>query len=538
MQAQRETKVNTTDSRTMQRRAELGGLLAGLTGGLAATALLTGGVLTGGMPVVALALWERALRVMPMEVFGFLIVRLKFLAKPLAFWGMLGSVVIALGVVGYVLARWRALRSCPVAGGAAAWVLAFVPLTALTVGPASEFLQARLEAEGVLLAPAAITLQILGALAAYALVFALVYAGGRWLLTRRRVVRPSNGGDMTRRELLRRSLLLAGGVAAGSTLARMIQTASGRAIALAASVLAKITGLPPDVTPTKEFYVVSKNPFGLDPVLDAAKWSLDISGLVSRPRRLSYEDVKALPAVERFHTLECISNEIGGDLIGNARWKGVRLAELLTRAGGVGPRTVKVAFRCADGYTESIPVKDAMNPNTLVAYEMNGAPLTPKHGFPVRLLVPGYFGMKNPKWITRIEPVDHDFQGYWERSGWTDDAVVLTMSKFTTPSPRVAARVGQEIGVGGVAYAGSRGIRAVQFSPDNGTSWLPAEVKPALGKYTWVLWGRLWKPAAPGDVTLVVRAQDGTGQWQTATETGTLPNGATGYHRVRLRVRP
>jgi len=143
MQAQRETKVNTTDSRTMQRRAELGGLLAGLTGGLAATALLTGGVLTGGMPVVALALWERALRVMPMEVFGFLIVRLKFLAKPLAFWGMLGSVVIALGVVGYVLARWRALRSRPVAGGAAAWVLAFVPLTALTVGPASEFLQAR-----------------------------------------------------------------------------------------------------------------------------------------------------------------------------------------------------------------------------------------------------------------------------------------------------------------------------------------------------------------------------------------------------------
>lgn len=522
----------------MTTRPGFDGFIAGLAGGIAVAALLLGGVLTRGMPVIALALWERALRVMPMDVFGFLIVRLKFLAKPLAFWGMLATLVVALGVAGYLLARWRALRGRFAVQAIGAWVLACVPLTILAAGPATTFLQARLEAEGVQMTSAAITVQILVALAGYALVFALIFAIGRRLWASRAGTRPSNPGGITRRELLHRSVVLAGGMLAGSTLARLAQTAAGRTVAFAQGVFAKITGLPPEVTPTKDFYIVSKNPFGFDPVLDAAKWSLDIGGLVTRPRRLSYQDVKALPAVERAHTLECISNEIGGDLIGNARWRGVRLRDLLGAAGGTAPKTVKVSFRCADGYTESIPLKDALNPDTLVVYEMNGEPLTSKHGFPVRLLVPGYFGMKNPKWITRIEPVDYNFQGYWERSGWTDDAVVLTMSKFTTPSPRLAARVGQEIGVGGVAYAGSRGIKAVQFSPDNGVSWIPAELKPALGEYTWRLWGALWQPSAVGDYTLRVRAQDGSGQWQTAAETGTLPSGATGYHRIRVRVRP
>ncbi|MGH2349512.1 MAG: molybdopterin-dependent oxidoreductase [bacterium] len=525
------------DARRDNRRwAGLAGFIAGAVGGVGAAAMMNAGTLTGGMPVVALALWERALRVMPMAVFGFLIVRLKFLAKPLAFWGMLAALVIGLGVLGLLLERWPVTRGRPVRSILAAFLLSWIPLTALTLGPASMFLQARLEAEGVTPTASGIAIQVLVALAIYALVFsAVVAAGVRVLRSRDPAGRPSDGGaGITRRAFLHRSVVLVGGVLAGSTLVRVAAAAGRPLVAVAQSIFAKIKGLPPEVTPTKDFYIVSKNPFGFDPVLDAAKWSLDIGGLVGKPRRLAYQDVKALPAVERYHTLECISNEIGGDLIGNARWKGARLRDLLALAGGVGPKTTKVAFRCADGYTESIPLRDALDPDTLLAYEMNAEPLTPKHGFPVRLLVPGYFGMKNPKWIIRIEPVDYNFLGYWERSGWTDDAVVQTMSKFTT---RVAgARVGEEIGIGGVAYAGKRGIGGVEFSPDNARTWLPAGVKPALGPQTWELWGALWKPPAAGDYTLAVRARDGTGRWQTAAETATLPSGATGYHRLRIRV--
>jgi DMSO/TMAO reductase YedYZ molybdopterin-dependent catalytic subunit len=518
-----------------RRRAALVGFVAAAAGGVATAAMMTAGLLTQGVPVVALALWERALRVMPMEVFGFLIVRLKFLAKPLAFWGMLASLVIGLGVLGLLLERWPATRGRPARSALAAFLLSWIPLAALTIGPASMFLQARLEAEGAAPTAAGAAGQVLLALAFYALAFSVIFTVGRRLLQPRAPATPSNsGGGMTRRQLLHRSIVLAGGVLAGSTLARVVTTAARPAVVLAQSVFQKIKGLPPEVTPTKDFYIVSKNPFGFDPGLDAAKWSLDIGGLVGKPRRLAYQDVKALPAVERYHTLECISNEIGGDLIGNARWKGARLRDLLALAGGVGPKTTKVAFRCADGYTESIPLQDALHPDTLVVYEMNAEPLTPKHGFPVRLLVPGYFGMKNPKWITRIEPVDYNFLGYWERSGWTDDAVVQTMAKFTTRA--AGARAGEDVGIGGVAYAGKRGIRAVEFSPDNARTWLPAEVKPALGPHTWVLWGALWKPAAAGDYTLAVRARDGTGRWQTAAVTATLPSGATGYHRVRVRV--
>jgi DMSO/TMAO reductase YedYZ molybdopterin-dependent catalytic subunit len=280
--------------------------------------------------------------------------------------------------------------------------------------------------------------------------------------------------------------------------------------------------------------VVSKNPPGFDPALNGDTWVLQIDGLVARPSKLSLPQLRALPAVEQLQTLECISNEVGGDLISNAKWKGVRVRDLLARAGGVGANAVKVAFHCADGYTEAIPVVDAMMPTTLLAYEMNGEPLPAPHGFPARLLVPGLFGMKNPKWIRRIEVVDYDFQGYWERSGWSDEAVVKTMSRITTLERTHPLR---EIPVGGVAYAGDRRIKEVEYSVDAGKTWQKAEVKPALGPFTWVLWAAVWAPAGPGEYTVKVRAKDGNGVLQTAKEARTLPDGASGYHTLRVRVR-
>jgi len=343
---------------------------------------------------------------------------------------------------------------------------------------------------------------------------------------------PEEGGDgVTRRELLRRSALIAAGTLMGSELARWA-LAGGRAeIAFAQGVT--VQGLPPDVTPNDQFYVVSKNPPGFDPVIDARKWRLEVAGR-SGPLRLSYSELRALPAVERFHTLQCISNEVGGNLISNAKWRGVPLRTVVEMA-GADVTTRKMAFRCADGYTESILTTDALRPDTLLVYEMNGEPLAPKHGFPVRLLVGGLYGMKNPKWITRIEPVDH-FLGYWEQRGWTDEAVVKTMSKFTTPAPGATVRAGRPVQLGGVAYSGSRGIRAVEYSTDDGRAWQPAEIRPARGSHTWVVWSAAWNPAGPGRYLLRVRAQDGSGQWQAAEETPTLPDGASGLHRVRVQV--
>lgn len=343
-------------------------------------------------------------------------------------------------------------------------------------------------------------------------------------------------GSMTRRTFLVRCSALAGGELAGSTLTQWLTMMGRETVAFAQGIFDRVKGLPPEITPTNQFYTVSKNPPGLDPVVDGRKWRLEIRGLVRTPMTFTYDQIRAMPSVSRPHTLECISNEVGGDLISNAVWRGVRLRDLLERAGGLGPKSVKIAFRSADGYTESIPVADAINPDTILAYEMNGQTLPPKHGFPVRLLVPGLFGMKNPKWITKIEAVDHDFQGYWERSGWSDKAVVKAMSKFPPPVLGLSPRMGEEVGLGGVAYAGDRGIKMVEVSTDDGKTWQPAQVKPALGRYTWVLWAALWKPTAPGEYTLRVRARDGSDVLQTSQETPTLPDGASGYHRIRLRV--
>ena len=521
-------------------RGSIRGLVAGGIAGIVAVALMVRGDFTGGLPVVALSLWERATRIMPMEVFGFFIVRLKFAAKPLGFWGMLATLVVLWAVLGFVLASQPRLRHRPVASALFAFVLSFLPLALLATGPATGYLGARLEAEGLNPSTWPLTQQIILAIAGYASVFALIF-GALTLWNRPPsfdTAEHSREGGISRRKFLRRSLALLVGTLTGSALVESVMAAGRKTVAVAQTLFERAKGLPPEITPNLDFYIVSKNPPGFDPVVDGQKWRLEIRGLVDKPIRLSYDEIRAMPSVSRPHTLECISNEVGGDLISNAVWRGVRLRDLLAKAGGVGAKATEIAFRCADGYTESIPIMDALNPDTLLVYEMNGVRLPAKHGFPVRLLVPGRFGMKNPKWITKIEAVDYDFQGYWERSGWSKPAIVKTMSKFTSPSgSHMMPQVNNQVELGGVAYAGDRGIKSVEFSTDDGKTWQPAQVKPPLGKYTWLLWAALWKPTAPGEYTLRVRARDGADQLQTAQETPTLPDGASGYHRIRLRVR-
>jgi DMSO/TMAO reductase YedYZ molybdopterin-dependent catalytic subunit len=286
-----------------------------------------------------------------------------------------------------------------------------------------------------------------------------------------------------------------------------------------------------EVLASDDFYTVSKNL--IDPGVDMASWSLKIDGLVERPGTFTYADLTSLPSYSDYYTLQCISNGVGGDLWGNAHWKGVRLVELLSRV-GLKPGIRKVVFHADDGYTDSIVLDAALRPDTLLAYEMNGAPLAKEHGYPARLLVPGIYGMKNVKWITRIELVDHDFKGYWMLRGWSDAAPYNTATRIDVPANRAQVDPG-EVALGGVTFAGFRGIQRVEVSLDDGRSWEEALLKPALSQNAWSLWA-FKKTLTPGTYSVKVRAVDGNGDVQTDREQDSLPDGATGYHAILLRV--
>ncbi|MGH7776934.1 MAG: molybdopterin-dependent oxidoreductase [Candidatus Dormibacterales bacterium] len=285
------------------------------------------------------------------------------------------------------------------------------------------------------------------------------------------------------------------------------------------------------ITPTPDFYVVSKNLLG-DPVVAASAWRLRVDG--EQPFSLSYAELASEPHVEQEQTLECISNLVGGSLISNGVWRGVPLAGLLERA-GVSTGAVEVVFTCVDGYTESLPVDVAMAPSTLVADRLNGAPLPTRHGFPARVLVPGRYGMKNPKWVSRITPSATKYRGYFERQGWNKEALVLTTSRIDYPAAQANLLGGELVPMRGVAYAGDRGISRVEVSLDGGATWRAAMLRPALAAHAWALWIFPWTPQA-GSYHLVVRAYDGLGTLQVPSAAGSFPNGAEGYHRVAITV--
>jgi DMSO/TMAO reductase YedYZ molybdopterin-dependent catalytic subunit len=239
--------------------------------------------------------------------------------------------------------------------------------------------------------------------------------------------------------------------------------------------------------------------------------------------------------VSQVTTLICISNQVGGPLISNARWTGVRLRDLLERA-RLKPGVKDIALFAADGYSDSISLEKALEPTTLVAYGMNDELLPDSHGAPARLIVPGIYGMKNVKWLTGIEPVDEDFKGFWERRGWSDIAIIKTMSRIDVPDSRLV--VPGRNAIGGIAFAGDRGVSEVEWSVDDPDSsgWKRAVVKPALSPFSWVLWADEWNPRGSGLMRLRVRAIDGAGAVQTIDIAEPFPDGASGYHEVQVRA--
>ncbi|HLH24186.1 MAG TPA: molybdopterin-dependent oxidoreductase [Chloroflexota bacterium] len=496
------------------------GFLAGL--GAGALAVLTMFLLWLALdsPSLAELLADRLTFVVPLPLFDALLALLGSVAKRLLFASVVGGLVGLGGLAGAMAARRHLGLRDGLLWLAGLWAAtAWLGLATLGAGPFGS--ATRQGAVG-----ATLTLAMLFA------VYGAAFSG----LTR--LVRPLPSGpeaDPRRRRLLRLAgiggvFALAAGVGVWEIVAGLSR---GATQALSAAVPRGLSRMPAEVTPVGTFYTVSKN-FFADPTVDVEGWRLEIGGQVDHPFALGYDELRALPAVEDYRTLMCISNEVGGDLIGNAQWRGVRLRDLLARA-GPSAAAFKVVFTCADDYRDSIRFEKAMQPETIVVYEMNGEPLTPKHGYPARLLVPGIYGMKNVKWVRRIEVLDHDFKGFWQQRGWSDDAIVKTMSRIDTLAALTTTNL-EPLLIGGVAFAGDRGIALVEYSVDGGQSWQPARLKQPLGPLTWVLWTAEWTPPAPGEYTVKVRATDGTGVTQSAIAADPLPDGAAGLHTVSVRA--
>lgn len=287
------------------------------------------------------------------------------------------------------------------------------------------------------------------------------------------------------------------------------------------------------ITPNERFYVVTKNI--IDPQINPELWRLEITGLVERQRNYSFQELTSLPSISQEITLMCISNQVGGGLMSNALWKGVPLRHLIDDAG---PRTnvTEVVLRAVDGYDDTIPLAKALEPTTLIVYEMNGSQLPFVHGYPVRVIVPGLFGEKSVKWVTRIELVAHDAKGFYEKQGWGPDFTIPTHSRFDGPDLSKSISLGAIVPLKGVAFAGNRGVSRVEVSFDDGNQWQEARINTPGTRLTWAMWNYEWRPEKQGDYKLAVRAVDGDGALQIKEERWTAPHGATGYHKVTARV--
>jgi DMSO/TMAO reductase YedYZ molybdopterin-dependent catalytic subunit len=290
------------------------------------------------------------------------------------------------------------------------------------------------------------------------------------------------------------------------------------------------------ITPNDQFYCVTKNV--VDPQINPTLWRLEVTGLVKNRQTYRLDRLKALPAVTQETTLMCISNGLDAGLMSNAVWKGVPLSTLLAAATPLAA-AAKVRLHGVDNYTDTFPLEKAMDPTTLVVYEMNGEPLPQRHGFPARVIVPGYFGEKHVKWITRIELAGADAKGFYETQGWGPDFIVPTRSRFDQPDHESVfdlAAAGKGIPVSGVAFGGDRGITRVEVSLDDGENWQEAKLDYPGTKLTWALWSYDWHPATADDYTLVVRATDGEGELQEWDEERPFKSGTTGFHKIVAHI--
>lgn len=297
-----------------------------------------------------------------------------------------------------------------------------------------------------------------------------------------------------------------------------------------------VDGLSPLVVPNDAFYRIDTAL--LVPDVDVATWSLRVHGLVDRETQLTFRELVELPLVEQYVTIACVSNEVGGDLVGNAKWTGVPLREVLGMA-GVQPAASQLVGRSVDGWTAGMPTAWVMDParEPLIAVLMNDELLPKAHGFPARLIVPGLFGyVSATKWLAELELTTLEaFDAYWVPLGWAKEGPILTQSRIDVPRPGQVVPAGR-VAIAGVAWAPDRGISRVEVAIDG--AWRDARLSTPISGATWVQWQASWDAAAagPGGHRIEVRATDGRGEVQTAERSQPAPDGARGHHRVEVTV--
>lgn len=522
------------------REAVLGGLLAGS----AAAFVLLFGSTWSGMVGLLEVVHNGFTRFVPLALFELAVSTLGPLAKGLLFVGIVAALILLGGAIGWLAVRLGAVgrRSSFADGlfvGALAWL--FAEVVVLPVFGAGFF------GSDLALGPLPLHVPLAAATLAYGLVLVGIVRGVRpAAVPAMAPAAPSSaagGSRLGRRSFLGRSLVLLGlGAFAGSA----VQVASRLVHAVTTGTSRSGRPQAPggfgptaQVTPLDEFYVIGKD---LSPtVVDGVGWRLVVSGLVDRPSSYSLDEIRALPAVEDYRTLQCISNEVTsfGRLIGMQRWKGTRVRDVL-EASGLRAEATHVLWRSADGFTESLPLPVALDERTWLVYEMGppGTALTADHGFPLRVLIAGRYGMKQPKYLTEIIVADHDEPGYWVQRSWDQTAAVRTYSRIDEPLHGDNVPSERPFNAYGIASAGDRGIARVEISADGGATWREAELEPPLGELAWVRWRIEVVPPGPGRLDLVARATDGQGNVQDATVRPVLPSGATGLHRVAVAAVP
>jgi DMSO/TMAO reductase YedYZ molybdopterin-dependent catalytic subunit len=494
------------------RQAALRGFGWGAVAGVALIALMYLADLVLGLRPLPQLLNQPLLALMPGFVFGFLIDTLQHAGKVVEELGLIIAMVIALGVLGAAWAwtsRFWHFQYSAMVFAAAGWLV----VTAILL-PVSGI--------GFLGLDDGLTTPLIwGAL--FAVYGTILQLGGDQSYSE---IAP----DLGRRRILSVVPVTITAVSVGVLALRLVP---GWYQAIFNAPEAGLSGLSPAITPEQNFYIVSKN-FS-DPSIDGNGWKLSVGGLVDKPLTLSLSDLRALPGVTQYVTMECISNNVGGALMSTGSFSGVRLRDLLAMASPHASGTW-AAFKANDGYAESLPVSLIQGaPEILVAYDLDGAPLPASHGFPARMLIPGHYGMKGPKWLESIDLVDHESGGYWEQQGWDHNAVVRTTARFDVPHEGDILKVGT-IQLGGVAFAGTRGIEKVEYSTDAGRSWTEAQFAAPLSPLTWVLWQATWTPTTEGAYQLQVRATDGGGAVQDSRPAPSYPTGAAGYHTVQINI--
>ncbi|WP_157974145.1 molybdopterin-dependent oxidoreductase, partial [Desertihabitans aurantiacus] len=334
------------------------------------------------------------------------------------------------------------------------------------------------------------------------------------------------------------------GAAGGSVVQALVQAGSAarRAFALPAPASpapplpagVQVPGNTPFTTAIEDFYRIDITL--ITPRHEAEGWTLTVDGLVDRPLTIGYDELLAMPMVERDITLTCVSNEVGGSLVGTARWLGVPVATLLERAGVRAEADMVLSHSMDGGFTASTPLEALTDGrDALIALGMNGQVLPDKNGFPARMVVPGLFGyVSATKWLSRLEVTRFDAQtAYWTDRGWSDRGPVLTQSRIDVPSSLGSISPDSPV-IAGVAWAQHRGIDKVEIRIDGG-QWQETTLADSGGIDTWRQWSFRYD-GPPGRHTAEVRATDGTGETQPEQRRPVVPAGATGWHQIQFTL--